>query len=50
MTDLQKDILAGLLFITGIFSFFSGAFIVSATVFAATAILSNVHQTARLQS
>lgn len=50
MTDLQKDILVGLLFVTGIFVFISGAFIVSAVVFAASAIFSNVHLTNRLQS
>jgi hypothetical protein len=50
MTDLQKDILVGLLFVTGIFGFISGAFIVSAVVFAVSAIFSNVHLTNRLQS
>ncbi|SHE23089.1 hypothetical protein [methanotrophic endosymbiont of Bathymodiolus puteoserpentis (Logatchev)] len=50
MTDLQKDILVGLLFVTGIFGFISGAFIISAVVFAAAAIFSNVHLTRRLQS
>lgn len=49
MTDLQKDVLTGLLFITGLFGFISGAFIISAVVFAITAILSNVHLTLRLQ-
>jgi len=49
MTDLQKDILVGLLFVTGIFGFISGAFIVSAVVFAISALLSNVHLTGRLQ-
>jgi len=50
MTDLQKDILVGLLFVTGIFGFISGAFIVSAVIFAVSAIFSNVHLTNRLQS
>lgn len=50
MTDLQKDILVGLLFVTGIFGFISGAFIISAVVFAASAIFSNVSLTNRLQS
>ncbi|MDC9729286.1 MAG: hypothetical protein PSN04_08155 [Methyloprofundus sp.] len=49
MTDLQKDILVALLFVAGIFGFISGAFIVSAVVFAVAAILSNVHFTGRLQ-
>jgi len=50
MTDLQKDILVGLLFVSGIFGFISGAFIVSAIVFAMTAIFSNVHLTRRIQT
>jgi len=49
MTDLQKDILVGLLFVAGIFGFISGAFIVSTVIFAASAILSNIHFTGRLQ-
>ena len=49
MTDFQKDILVGVLFITGLYGFISGAFIVSATVFAASAIISNIQQSARLQ-
>jgi hypothetical protein len=49
MTNLQKDILVGLLFIAGIFGFISGEFIVSAVIFAASALLSNVHLTGRLQ-
>ncbi|MBE0468991.1 MAG: hypothetical protein IBX55_05685 [Methyloprofundus sp.] len=50
MTDLQKDILVGLLFVTGIFGFISGDFIVSAVVFAAAAIFSNVHLTSRIKN
>ena len=50
MTDLQKDVLTGLLFIIGLFGFISGAFIISAVVFAVAAILSNVHLALRLQS
>ncbi len=50
MTDLQKDILVGLLFVTGIFGFISGAFIVSAVVFAVSAMFSNINLTSRLQS
>ncbi|MBT3811862.1 MAG: hypothetical protein HOE45_09460 [Gammaproteobacteria bacterium] len=49
MTDLQKDIVVGVLFLTGLYSFISGAFIVSAVVFAASAIISNVQQSARLR-
>ena len=43
MTDFQKDILVGFLFITGLFGFISGAFIISAVVFATSAMLSNIH-------
>ncbi|WP_198942575.1 hypothetical protein [Methyloprofundus sedimenti] len=50
MTDLQQDILVGLLFITGIFGFISGAFVASASIFAASAIFSNIHLTGRLQN
>lgn len=50
MTDFQKDILVGLLFVTGLFGFISGAFIVSAVVFAASAIFSNINLTSRMQS
>ena len=50
MTDLQNDILVGLLFISGIFVFISGAFIASATIFAASAIFSNIHLNGRVQS
>ena len=49
MTHLQKDILVGLLFIIGIFGFISGAFIVSAAVFATSAIFSNINLSRRLQ-
>ena len=45
MTDFQKDILVGLLFIIGLFGFISGAFIVSAVVFATSAIFSNINLT-----
>lgn len=44
MTEFQKDILVGALFVSGIFGFISGAFIISAVLFSATAIFSNVHQ------
>lgn len=49
MTDLHKDIIVGLLFITGLYGFISGAFILSAAVFAVSAIFSNIHLTSRLQ-
>lgn len=50
MTNLQQDILVGLLFITGIFCFISGAFVASAFIFSASAIFSNIHLTGRLQN
>ena len=50
MTDFQKDIFVGLLFTTGIFGFISGAFIVSAVVFAVSAMFSNIPLTSRTQS
>lgn len=50
MTDLQKDILVGILFVTGIFGFMSGAFIISATTFAVSAMFSNINLTSRMQS
>lgn len=48
MTDLQKDILTGLMFITGIFGFMSGEFIISSAVFASAAISSNINITRKL--
>jgi hypothetical protein len=48
MNNLLKDIIFGLLFITGLFGFISGAFIVSATLFAGAAIFSNIDFNNRL--
>jgi hypothetical protein len=42
MNTLNKDILIGLLFIIGIWSFVSGQFIFSTILFAGAAIYSNV--------
>ena len=42
MSDLYKDILIGLLFVTGIWGFISGQFIVSTILFAGAAIYSNM--------
>lgn len=50
MTDLQKDILVGLLFVTGILGFISGAFIISAVAFATSTIFSNMQLTSSIQS
>ena len=43
MKDLYKDILTGLVFMTGLLGFLSGEFIISSTLFAASAIASNVN-------
>lgn len=43
MTDLQKDILNVLAFITGVIGFLFGEFIISSTIFAGTAIASNIN-------
>ena len=45
MKDLYKDILTGLVFMIGLFGFLSGEFIISSTLFAASAIASNVNVT-----
>ena len=42
MSDLNKDISVGVLFIIGIFGFMNGSFIVSTVVFAVAAVFSNV--------
>ena len=43
MNDFYKDVLIGILFITGLIGFISGEFIISSTLFAAAAIASNVN-------
>ncbi|MCK5355276.1 MAG: hypothetical protein KAJ63_09170 [Methyloprofundus sp.] len=48
MTDFQRDILVGFLFIAGILGFISGTFIISAVVFATSAMLSNIQLRSRL--
>jgi hypothetical protein len=42
MNTLHKDILIGLLFVAGLWSFISGQFIFSTVLFAGAAIFSNV--------
>ncbi|NOT12706.1 MAG: hypothetical protein HOP23_12865 [Methylococcaceae bacterium] len=42
MTDFKKDLLLGLMFVSGIFGFISGEFIISTVAFAAAAIYSNI--------
>ncbi len=43
MNDLSKDILVGLVFVTGLLGFISGEFIISSTLFATAAVASNVN-------
>ncbi len=50
MTNLQRDIINGLLFVVGTFGFISGAFIISAVLFACAAILSNIDFNQNLQA
>lgn len=42
MSNLNKDISLGILFIIGIFGFMNGSFIVSTVVFATAAVFSNI--------
>jgi hypothetical protein len=42
MNDLNKDVMIGLMFIIGIWSFISGQFIFSTMLFAGAAVLSNI--------
>jgi CheY-specific phosphatase CheX len=48
MTNFQRDILIGLMFIIGIFGFIAGEFIISTVVFASAAIFSNMILSRRL--
>jgi len=50
MTDLQKDVLIGLIFASGIFGFISGEYIVSTVLFASAAIFSNIRLNHKMQS
>ena len=43
MNDLYKDILIGVVFVTGLVGFISGEFIVSSTLFATAAVASNIN-------
>ena len=43
MSQLTKDILIGILFITGLVGYISGEFIISSTLCLASAIASNVN-------
>jgi hypothetical protein len=42
MNEIKRDIIIGLLFITGIWCFISGGYIMSALMFASAAIYSNI--------
>ncbi|NOT83309.1 MAG: hypothetical protein HOP02_00715 [Methylococcaceae bacterium] len=48
MNDFKADVILGLIFMTGIFGFISGEFIISTVLFASAAIYSNVNLTRRL--
>jgi hypothetical protein len=50
MNDFSKDILIGLLFIAGIWSFISGQFIFSTVLFASAAIYSNIAMRTKLDN
>lgn len=50
MNDVKKDIVIGLLFIIGIWSFISGQFIFSTVLFATAAIYSNIVMRTQLKS
>jgi CheY-specific phosphatase CheX len=43
MSDFYKDVLTGIVFVTGVFGFVSGEFIISSTLFAAAAIASTIN-------
>ena len=43
MNDFYKDILTGVVFITGLLGFVSGEFIISSALFATAAVASNVN-------
>lgn len=42
MNEIKRDIIIGLLFITGIWCFISGGYIMSTLMFASAAIYSNI--------
>ena len=47
MNDFKKDLIMGLIFITGIYGFISGEFILSTVLFAGATIYSNILLTRR---
>jgi hypothetical protein len=50
MSNFNKDIFIGVMFITGIWSFISGQFIISTVLFGAAAIYSNIVIRAKLNN
>ena len=50
MNDFNRDIIISLMFLTGIWSFISGQFIISTLIFASAAIFSNIAIRATLNS
>ncbi len=50
MNNFNKDIMIGLMFITGIWSFISGQFIFSTLLFAGAAVFSNIALSTKLNS
>ena len=48
MSDFYKDILTGIMFITGLFGFLSGEFIISSALFASATVASNININRRL--
>jgi hypothetical protein len=42
MSDFYKDVLTGIVFVTGVFGFVSGEFIISSALFATAAIASSI--------
>jgi hypothetical protein len=50
MNNVNKDIIIGLMFIAGIWSFISGQFIISTVLFAGAAIYSNIVMRAKPNS
>ncbi|MDP3388959.1 MAG: hypothetical protein Q8Q40_03570 [Methylococcaceae bacterium] len=50
MNDFSKDILIGILFVGGMWSFISGQFIFSTVLFASAAIYSNIAMRTKLDN
>lgn len=49
MRDLKRDVLIGMMFLSGIFGFISGEFIFSTVIFATAAVYSNLAITRQYQ-